>query len=78
MFRQAMEGSEYRKKMKEPHVQFGVVPCRLPGSQLPTKADVIGRLLMLRIEKMEEGSVKNEINFPMKECAEQTQWRLVI
>ena len=63
--------------MKEPHAQFGVVPSRLPGSQLPTNADVIGRLLMLRIEKMEESSVKSERNFPMKECIEQVSLEIL-
>ena len=36
----------YRKKMKEPHRRLGLTPRRLQGSQLPTSADAIGRLLV--------------------------------
>ena len=56
--------------MKEPHTQFGIIPRRLPGSQLPTKGDVIGRLQMVRLEKMEVMSI-SENQVPMKECVRQ-------
>ena len=56
--------------MKEPHTQFGIVPQRLPGSQLPTKGDIIGRLQMVRLEKMEVMSI-SENQVPMKECVRQ-------
>ena len=56
--------------MKEPHTQFGIIPRRLPGSQLPSKGDVIGRLQMVRLEKMEVMSI-SENQVPMKECVRQ-------
>ena len=62
-----MDRQSYRKKMKEPHPQFGVTPRRLPGTQLPTNGDVIGRLMMLRVELMEERS-KDVRHLPMAEC----------
>ena len=34
----------FRKKMGEPYPQLSVKPCRLPGSQLPTCVDVVGRV----------------------------------
>ena len=43
-----------RKKMGESFPQLGVKPCRLPGSQLPTGVDVVGRVMMLRLQKTEE------------------------
>ena len=62
-----MEGLEFRKKMKKPHSQFGIAPRRLPGSQLPTSSDIIGRLTMLRVELMENRS-KDLHHLPMTEC----------
>ena len=51
--------------MKDPHLQFGLTPRRLPGSQLSTNADVVSRLLMIRVEKKEEHSI-DERQVPMK------------
>ena len=62
-----MEGPVFRRKMKEPHPQFGITPCRLPGSQLPTNADVIGRLMMIRL-KMMEGKSADEFHVSTKQC----------
>ena len=47
-----MHGIEYRKMLDEPHRQFGVVPCDLPSSELPTRGQVVGRIMKLRVEKM--------------------------
>lgn len=66
-----MEGQIYRKKMNERHRQFGIKPCRLPESQLPTNGDVIGRLLMVRVEVMEERSITEERRVPMDHCIKQ-------
>ena len=44
----------FRKKMAESHPHLGVKPCRLLGIQLPTSGDVVGRVMMLRLQKMEE------------------------
>ena len=38
--------------LDEPHRQFGVVPCDLPSSELPTRDQVVGRIMKLRVEKM--------------------------
>ena len=65
---QVMEGQFYRRKMNEPHRQFGIKPKRLPEEQLPTNGDVIGRLLMVRIEMMEERSVTDERKAPIEPC----------
>ena len=54
-------------KMKELHLQFDLTPRRSLGSQLPTNADVVIRLLMIRVEKMEEHSV-DERRVPMTKC----------
>ena len=53
--------------MKELHLQFDLTPRRSLGSQLPTNADVVIRLLMIRVEKMEEHSV-DERHVPMTKC----------
>ena len=62
-----MEERLFRENMKESRLQFGFTPRRLPGSQLPTNADVVSRLLMIRVEEMEEHSV-DERRVPMKKC----------
>ena len=68
-----MEGHFYRKKMSEPHRQFGIKPRHLPEHQLPTNGDIIGRLLMVRIGLMEERSEtderKNSVELCMKQVA---------
>lgn len=63
-----MEGHVFRKKMKTPHPQFGTLPRRLPGSQLPTNGDVIGRIQMIRIERMQAASVIDERQVPIHGC----------
>ena len=50
----SMDGLLFRQKIKVPHAQLGIKPCNLPQCQLPTGSDIIGRLLMVRLEKMEE------------------------
>ena len=47
-----MHGIKYRKVLDEPHRQFGVVPCDLTSSELPTRGQVVGRIRKLRVEKM--------------------------
>ena len=47
-----MHGIKYRKMLDEPHRQFAVVPCDLPSSELPTRGQVVGRIMKLRVEKM--------------------------
>ena len=47
-----MHGIKYRKMLDKPHRQFGVVPCDLPSSELPTRGQVVGRIMKLRVEKM--------------------------
>ena len=53
--------------MKELHLQFDLTPRRSLGSQLPTNADVVIRLLMIRVEKMEKHSA-DERRVPMTKC----------
>ena len=65
---QVMEGHFYRRKMNEPHRQFGIKPRPLPEYQLPTNGDVIRRLLMVRIEVMEERSLTDERRVPIEPC----------
>ena len=48
-----MEGRSKRQKMRERHAQLSVKPCSLTLNQLPTGADVVGRIMMLRLEEME-------------------------
>ena len=48
-----MDGVAFRKKMKQPHAQLGVTPCDLPRNQLPTCAQVVGRIMKMRLEEME-------------------------
>ena len=62
-----MDGRLFRKKTGDPHPQLGIKPCRLPGSQLPTCGDVIGRVMMLRLEEMEEKSLDVN-NVPVAKC----------
>ena len=47
-----MYGIKYRKMLDEPHRQFVVVPCDLLSSELPTRGQVVGRIMKLRVEKM--------------------------
>ena len=44
--------------MKEPHPQLGVMPCDLPRNQLPTCAQVVGRIMKMRLEEMEKRGVE--------------------
>ena len=53
-----MEGRLFRKKLKESHLQFGLTPRHLPGSRLPTNANVLSRLLIIRVGRMGERYVK--------------------
>ena len=54
-----MDGREFRKKRGWSHPQLGVKPCRLPGSQLLTCVDVVGGVMMLRLQNMEEQKTLN-------------------
>ena len=64
-----MEWRLCRRKIKEPHLQFGLTPSCSPGSLFPTNADVVSRLLMILVQ-MEEHSV-HERRAPMKRCMAQ-------
>ena len=63
----AIEGRVFRKEVEELHLQFGLTPRHSPGSQLPANADVVSRLLMIRMEKIEEHFVDEE-RVTMKKC----------
>ena len=69
-----MGGRECRKKMGESHHQLGVKPCRPPGMQLPTSGDV-GRLMMLRLHKMEEKKLWVSIAYPLRIASHRGQMR---
>ena len=43
--------------MKLHDTQIAVKPCMLPHNQLSTGADVVGRIIMLRLEEMEAREV---------------------
>ena len=53
-----MEGTVFRKALKIQHTQLAVKPGMLPQHQLPTGADVVGRIMLMRLEEMQMMGVK--------------------
>ena len=53
-----MEGTVFRKALKIEHTQLAVKPGMLPLHQLPTGADVVGRIILMRLEEMQMTGVK--------------------
>ena len=59
-----------RKAARLPHKQckqFRVSSCDLPKDQLTTGAQVVGRILKLRLEAMRKRNV-DEYHVPIKQC----------
>ena len=52
-----MDGVKFKRALKEPHPQFGVLPCDLPPTQLPTRGEVIGRIMKRRLEYIHEMNI---------------------
>ena len=65
-----MEGTSFRNKMKQPHPQFAVKPCDLFPMQLPTREQVVGRIMRLRLEEMERRDVAVDM-VSVKSCVSQ-------
>ena len=63
-----MEGQFYRRKMSEEDPFFEINPRPLPTALLPTNGDVIGRLLMIRVEIMEAEEKHLDKHMPMERC----------
>ena len=69
-----MDGINFKKELKKPHPQFGVLPCDLCPSQLPKRGDVIGRIMKRRLEQMHEKDLnirQVELNPIIREVAEE-------